>query len=148
MTDRPSCVHRLTYTEASASQSTLSAIALGRWLVLMPDDVVLDRMYHALADSSRRTIVERLSRGPASVSELARPLAMSLAAVVQHVQVLEASGLIRSEKVGRVRTCRIESTALAGAERWIAERRSGWEQRLDRLDDLLAEPDGDTRRGG
>ena len=140
MRGRPAAVHCLTYTQASASQSTLTAIAPGRRLVLMPDDVVLDRMYHALADSSRRTIVDRLSRGPASVSELARPLAMSLSAVVQHVQVLEASGLIRSEKVGRVRTCRIESRALAGAERWIAERRSGWEQRFDRLGDLLAEP--------
>jgi DNA-binding transcriptional ArsR family regulator len=113
----------------------------------MPDDVVLDRVYHALADPSRRTIVERLSHGPASVSELARPLAMSLAGVVQHVQVLEASGLVRSKKVGRVRTCRVEPAALAGAERWIAERRSGWEQRFDRLGDLLAEPDENPTRG-
>jgi DNA-binding transcriptional ArsR family regulator len=84
-------------------------------------------------------MVERLSRGPASVSELARPLAISLPAVVQHVQVLEASGLIRSEKVGRVRTCRIEAPRLARVEDWISQRRSDWERRLDRLDELLAD---------
>lgn len=84
-------------------------------------------------------MVERLSRGPASVSELARPLAITLPAVVQHVQVLEASGLIRSEKVGRVRTCRIQAVRLASVESWLSERRSAWERRLDRLDELLAE---------
>ena len=84
-------------------------------------------------------MVERLSQGPASVSELARPLAMSLPAVVQHLQVLEASGLIRSEKVGRVRTCQIEPLAMQTAEQWIAERRATWERRLDRLGDYLAE---------
>jgi DNA-binding transcriptional ArsR family regulator len=84
-------------------------------------------------------MVERLSRGPASVSQLAEPLAMSLAAVVQHVQVLEASGLVRSEKVGRVRTCHIESAALRTAEQWMAERRTAWERCLDRLGDYLAE---------
>lgn len=77
--------------------------------------------------------MERLSRGPASVSALAEPLAMSLPAVLQHLQVLEASGLVRSEKVGRVRTCRIEPKALRTAERWIAGRRTSWERRLDRL---------------
>ena len=80
----------------------------------------LDQMFHALADPARRVMVERLSSGPASVSELAQPLAMSLPAVVQHLQVLEASGLVRSEKVGRVRTCRIEPTALRPAEHWIS----------------------------
>jgi DNA-binding transcriptional ArsR family regulator len=99
----------------------------------------LDLVFHALADPTRRGMVERLSRGPASVSELAQPLAMSLSAVVQHLQVLEASGLVRSTKVGRVRTCRIEPRVLQMAERWIAERRSGWERRLDRLGDFLAE---------
>ena len=100
-------------------------------------------MFHALADPSRRAMVDRLSRGPASVSELARPLPMSLAAVVQHLQVLEASGLVRSEKIGRVRTCRIEPSALRTAERWISERRTSWERRLDRLgDDLAEQPDG------
>jgi DNA-binding transcriptional ArsR family regulator len=99
----------------------------------------LDLLFHALADPARRAMVERLSRGPASVSELAKPLAMSLPAVVQHLQVLEASGLIRSEKVGRVRTCHIEPKALSTAERWIAERRTSWERRLDRLGEYLAE---------
>ena len=82
-------------------------------------------------------MVERLSLGPASVSELARPLEMSLPAVVQHVQVLEASGLIQSEKVGRIRTCSIDAERLAGVEGWIADRRADWARRLDRLDELL-----------
>ncbi|HEY8092228.1 MAG TPA: metalloregulator ArsR/SmtB family transcription factor [Acidimicrobiales bacterium] len=99
----------------------------------------LDRVFQALADPSRRLMVERLSRGPASVSELARPFSMSLAAVVQHVQVLEACGLVRSEKVGRVRTCQIAPATLHSAERWIAERRSTWERRLDALGEYLAE---------
>jgi DNA-binding transcriptional ArsR family regulator len=99
----------------------------------------LDRAFHALADPSRRAIVVALSEGPASVSELAKPLPMSLAAVVQHVQVLDASGLIRTEKVGRVRTCRIEPAALRSVERWIAQHRTNWETRLDRLGDVLAE---------
>jgi DNA-binding transcriptional ArsR family regulator len=99
----------------------------------------LDPLFQALADPTRRMIVDRLSRGPASVSTLAAPLAMTLPAVMQHLQVLEASGLVRSEKVGRVRTCRIEALALQTAERWIAERRATWERRLDRLGDYLAE---------
>ena len=107
----------------------------------------LDRLFQALSDPSRRVMVERLSRGPASVSELARPLAMSLPAVVQHLQVLEASGLVRTEKVGRVRTCRIDPAALTAAERWIAGRRSTWERRLDRLGDYLAEEAGRAKRG-
>jgi DNA-binding transcriptional ArsR family regulator len=110
---------------------------------MLNQSVPLDRVFHALADPSRRGMVERLSRGPASVSELARPLAMSLAAVVQHLQVLESSGLVRSEKVGRVRTCRIEPSALRTAEHWITERRTGWERRLDRLGEVLAEQPGD-----
>lgn len=83
-------------------------------------------------------MLERLTRGPASVTELARPLAMSLPAVVQHLQVLEDHGLVRSEKVGRVRTCHIETKTLRNAEAWITERRTSWEQRLDRLGDHLA----------
>jgi DNA-binding transcriptional ArsR family regulator len=98
----------------------------------------LDLMFAALADPSRRSMVERLSRGPASVKELAAPLTMSLPAVMQHLQVLETSGLVRSEKVGRVRTCRIEPVALQAAEQWIADRRAGWERRLDRLDEYLS----------
>jgi DNA-binding transcriptional ArsR family regulator len=99
----------------------------------------LDRIFQALADPSRRWMVERLARGPASVSELAKPLDMSLPAVVQHLQVLEASGLVRSEKVGRVRTCRIEPAALRSAEKWIGERRASWERAFDRLGDFLDE---------
>jgi DNA-binding transcriptional ArsR family regulator len=98
----------------------------------------LDLVFHALADPGRRLMVERLSRGPASVTELAKPLAMSLPAVVQHLQVLEASGLVQSHKVGRVRTCRLNPVALQSAEQWIQERRSSWERRLDRLGDFLA----------
>src|SRR5215475_2786681 len=100
--------------------------------------LALDLVFQALADPSRRGMIERLTRGPASVSELAKPFAMSLPAVVQHLQVLEASGLVRSEKVGRVRTCHIEPKALRSAEQWIADRRTIWEHRLDRLGEFLA----------
>ena len=99
----------------------------------------LDRVFHALADPGRRLMLERLSRGSASVTELGRPLAMSLAAVVQHVQVLEASGLVRSQKTGRTRTCTINPAALDSAESWISERRTLWERRLDHLGDYLAD---------
>ena len=102
----------------------------------------LDRVFHALADPGRRLMIDRLSRGPASVSELGKPLAMSLAAVVQHVQVLEASGLVRSQKIGRTRTCSINSAVLRSAESWISERRNLWERRLDHLGDYLADPVG------
>jgi DNA-binding transcriptional ArsR family regulator len=108
---------------------------------VLNQSLALDHVFHALADPTRRVMIERLSRGPASVSELAEPLDMSLPAVVQHLQVLEASGLVRSEKKGRVRTCRIESSALRAAERWIVARRSTWERHLDRLGDFLAEQD-------
>ena len=106
----------------------------------------LDRVFHALADPTRRVMVERLSRGPASVSELAQPLAMSLPAVMQHLQVLEASGVVRSTKAGRVRTCRIEPAALRAAEEWIAVRRANWERCFDRLGDYLAEEDDQPKR--
>lgn len=106
----------------------------------------LDRIFQALADPTRRVMIERLSRGPASVSELAGPLAMSLPAVMQHLQVLEASGLVRSEKAGRVRTCRIEPVALRTAEQWITERRASWERRLDRLGEYLAEQGKDPEQ--
>ena len=111
-----------------------------------PERQDVDRVFHALADPNRRVIVERLSRGPASVSELARPLPMSLPAVVQHLQVLETSGLVRSEKVGRVRTCRMEPAALRPVEQWISARRSSWERRFDRLGDYLAESDEERGR--
>jgi DNA-binding transcriptional ArsR family regulator len=103
----------------------------------------LDLVFHALADPSRRTIVERLSRGPASVSDLAQPLDMSLPAVMQHLQVLETSGLVRSEKTGRVRMCRIEPKTLTAAEGWFAKRRASWERRFDRLEAFLAEEDAE-----
>jgi DNA-binding transcriptional ArsR family regulator len=107
----------------------------------------LDRLFHALADPARRAMVERLSRGPAPVSELARPLPMSLPAAMQHLGVLEAAGLVRSEKVGRVRTCAIEPQALSQAEQWISARRAEWMHRLDRLGEYLktleSEGDGD-----
>jgi DNA-binding transcriptional ArsR family regulator len=106
---------------------------------MVAHSAALDRVFQALADPTRRVMVERLSRGPASVTELAEPFDMSLPAVVQHLGVLEASGLVRSQKEGRVRTCRIDAGALRAAERWISERRSMWERNLDRLGEFLAE---------
>lgn len=108
---------------------------------MVTQSIQLDDTFRALADPTRRAMVERLSRGPVAVSELAEPLDMSLAAVVQHVQILEDSGVIRTEKIGRVRTCRLELRGLEGAERWIAKRRALWERRLDRLADFLARQD-------
>ena len=99
------------------------------------------RVFHALGDPTRRVILEALTAGPISVSQLATPLKMTLAAVVQHLQVLEESGLVRTEKSGRVRTCILDPAGFALAQQWIADRRSPWEKRLDRLGDLLAEPD-------
>jgi DNA-binding transcriptional ArsR family regulator len=101
----------------------------------------IHRVFHALGDPTRRAIVEKLSERPISVSELALPLRITLAAVVQHVQVLEESGLVRTEKVGRVRTCRIEPAGFSVIDQWIQDRRTTWERRFDRLGDLLAEPD-------
>ena len=103
--------------------------------------VNIDRVFHALGDPTRRAIVEKLSERPQSVSRLAKPLDITLAAVVQHLQVLEKSGLIRTEKLGRVRTCSIEPEGLSVAEEWINDRRALWERRFDRLGALLAEPD-------
>jgi DNA-binding transcriptional ArsR family regulator len=97
----------------------------------------LDLMFQALADPSRRTMVDRLSRGPASVSQLAEPLDMSLPGVVQHLQVLEAAGLVKTEKIGRVRSCTLDTAAMSLAERWINDRRTQWQRRLDRLGDFL-----------
>lgn len=102
------------------------------------DSAQLDLMFQALADPARRQMVERLSRAPASVSDLARPFDMSLSAVLQHLSLLEASGLVVTEKVGRVRTCRIEPKGLTRVERWVSQRRSSWERRLDRLGEFLA----------
>ena len=100
----------------------------------------LDRLYQALGDPARRAMVERLTQGPASVSELAAPLDMSLAAVVQHVQALEQSGLVSTRKNGRVRTCTLDPDAISLAETWLSQRRQQWESHFDRLGALLAEP--------
>jgi DNA-binding transcriptional ArsR family regulator len=97
----------------------------------------LDLMYAALADGSRRSMVDRLSRGPATVKQLAEPLTMSLPAVLQHLRVLEESGLVSSRKDGRSRVCTLQPVALQAAERWIADRRAGWLSRLDRLETYL-----------
>src|SRR4051812_9683621 len=104
-------------------------------------EVSVDLVFHALGDPTRRAILDQLSEGPRSVSRLAGPLDITLTAVVQHLQVLEESGLVHTEKVGRVRTCRIETAGFSALEQWIAERRSIWERRFDRLGDLLAESD-------
>jgi DNA-binding transcriptional ArsR family regulator len=113
---------------------------------MLNQGATLDRVFQALADPSRRLMVERLSQGDATVSELGRPLQMSLAAVVQHVQVLEACGLIRTHKIGRARTCTVEPTVLRDAEQWITQRRTTWERRLDRLGDYTSpsSPDQQT----
>ncbi len=97
-------------------------------------------IFHALGDPTRRAMVEKISDGPISVSQLAEPLEVTLAAVVQHVQLLEECGLVRTEKIGRVRTCRINPKGLDAVQKWIDDRRSLWEKRLDQLGDLLAEP--------
>jgi DNA-binding transcriptional ArsR family regulator len=113
---------------------------------MLKQDEALDRVFHALADGSRRSMVERLSRGPASVTELSKPLPMTLAAVVQHVQVLEAAGLVRTRKVGRIRRCEINVDTLGRVDRWIADRRAMWERAFDRLGDVLAEPPAASAR--
>jgi DNA-binding transcriptional ArsR family regulator len=104
----------------------------------------LDLAFQALADPTRRALVERLTQGPASVSELAKPLPMSLPAVMLHLKVLEESGLVKSEKQGRVRTCRVDPKMLSQAEHWIAERRQMWERNLDRLGQFLKDNKGET----
>ena len=104
---------------------------------MLEQSAAIDRVFHALSDRTRRQLIQRLSRGPAAVSELARPLSMSLAAVVQHLQVLEDSGVVSSHKTGRVRTCQLDPKGLLQAEQWIASRRQLWEGRLSRLDALL-----------
>jgi DNA-binding transcriptional ArsR family regulator len=112
----------------------------GKRVQVPPGDVPLDLIFQALGDPARRAMVEQLTRRPATVSELARPLPMSLPAVFQHLQMLEGAGLVRSEKVGRVRTCRIEPAALRLAEAWIGARRTTWEIRLERLGEVLSAP--------
>jgi DNA-binding transcriptional ArsR family regulator len=109
------------------------------------------RVFRALGDPTRRAMMEKLSEGPVSISRLAEPLDITLAAVVQHVQMLEESGLVKTEKLGRVRTCKLDPAGLEAAAGWIRDRRSLWERRLERLGDLLAEAeegDQDTQTGG
>ena len=108
---------------------------------MLNSHAAVDRVFHALAEPTRRAMVERLTAGPMSVTDLAHPFDVTLAAIVQHLQVLEESGVVRTEKVGRVRTCRIEPRGLSLAERWIAERRTLWERRFDRLGEILSEDD-------
>jgi DNA-binding transcriptional ArsR family regulator len=112
----------------------------------MPTEAaVLDSAFQALADPTRRLIVARLSKGSASVSELAAPLEMSLPAVVQHLDVLQKSGLVSSRKVGRVRTCRLEPAPMRSVERWIERHRTEWESRLDRLGEVLKDNPEESR---
>lgn len=106
----------------------------------------LDDVFHALADPTRRRMVERLARGPATVSELARPLPMSLPSVVQHLQILQSSGLIRTSKTGRVRTCELDHDALDEAASWFAAQRLQWERRLDGLQEFLAASDDEQEK--
>jgi DNA-binding transcriptional ArsR family regulator len=101
----------------------------------------IDRVFHALGDPTRRDLLERLSSGPMSVSLLAEPFDMSLAAVVQHLQILQKAGLVKTEKIGRVRTCRVEAAGLRTAEEWLRARRPEWDRKLDRLEKFLDKPD-------
>lgn len=106
-----------------------------RGMTATEDD--LDRAFHALTDASRRAMVVRLAEGQASVSELAAPLGLTLPTVMQHLDVLQRSGLVRTEKVGRVRMCRLRPAPLRGVEQWMASHRRTWERRLDLLGDVL-----------
>jgi DNA-binding transcriptional ArsR family regulator len=108
---------------------------------MLSHEARLDLVFHALAAPVRRGILQRLTSGPASVSTLAKPLSVSFPAVVQHLQILEESGLVRTVKVGRVRTCHLRSSALKDAEDWIVKRRASWESRLDKLAKHLGEDD-------
>lgn len=107
----------------------------------------LDGVFHALSDPTRRTMVDRLGRGPASVGELAKPLDMTLSAVMQHLLVLEGAGLVRSAKVGRVRTCHLNEDVLSSAEAWFTSRRAAWNRHLDALADYLDATADDPQEG-
>ncbi|MEQ4206431.1 metalloregulator ArsR/SmtB family transcription factor [Actinopolymorpha sp. B17G11] len=111
--------------------------------MLNHESAAADRVFHALAEANRRAIIQRLTRGPATVSELARLLGVTVAATVQHLQVLQTSELVRSEKAGRVRTCQIDPSGLRRAEEWLRLQRTTWEHRLDRLGDVLGESAAD-----
>lgn len=101
----------------------------------------IDRLFHALGDPTRRGMLDRLSQGPLSVSALAAPLGITLTAVAQHLQILEECGLAHTEKLGRVRTCRVESAGFDALEQWIRDHRTTWERKLDRLATFLEEED-------
>jgi DNA-binding transcriptional ArsR family regulator len=101
----------------------------------------IDRLFHALGDPTRRAILDRVTAGPMSVSRLAEPLGITLTAVAQHLQILEEAGLVQTEKLGRVRTCRIETAGFRALEDWIRDHRTAWERKLDRLGQFLAEED-------
>ncbi|MGH9031411.1 MAG: ArsR/SmtB family transcription factor [Acidimicrobiia bacterium] len=103
----------------------------------MPKQTVLDRVFHALADPTRRTVIERLTAGPRSTTELAQPIEMTLPSFTQHLAVLEGAGLVTSSKAGRVRTYRLTPDELEAAGGWLAAQRNLWERRLDQLDDFL-----------
>ncbi|MQB42802.1 metalloregulator ArsR/SmtB family transcription factor [Rhizobium sp. ICMP 5592] len=111
---------------------------------MLEEPLALDRMFQALSDQSRRGMIDRLGNGPASVTELAQPFAMALPTVMKHLQVLESSGLVLSEKSGRVRTYHLRKEALASVERWITERKAGWNRSFDRLDQFLADTSTET----
>ena len=115
---------------------------------MLNDSPALDRAFQALADPVRRGMLARLSRGPATVSELAKPLSMSLPAVLQHLHALEASGLVTSEKKGRVRTVRLEPNMLSTAEGWIHDQRSEWEARHDRFEDYVSTLKNKEKKNG
>ncbi len=108
---------------------------------MLNNSPTLDRIFYALSDPSRRSIIEQLSKKEASVSELAGPLDMSMAAVVQHIQILEESGLIKTQKVGRVRSCRVDTSSLERIESWLNQRRKFWAKNLDRLGEFLEKPE-------
>ena len=110
-----------------------------RWM--KQHELSIDRIFHALGDATRRAMLERLTDRPMSVSALGEPLEMSLAAVVQHLQILEEAGLVKTEKTGRVRSCRVEAAGLNRAAQWINARRPEWDRKLDRLERLFVEPE-------
>ncbi len=114
---------------------------------LKKEDVRIERLFHALGDPTRRAILDRLAAGPASVSRLAEPLGITLTAVMQHLQILEEIELVKTEKVGRVRSCRIEAAGFRLLEQWVREHRLSWENKLERLGDLLAEEDEQGAQG-
>ena len=114
----------------------------------MSSHAQIDRLFHALGDPTRRTLLDLVSRAPTSVSRLADALGITLTAVGQHLQILEEAALVKTEKVGRVRSCRIESTGFDRLERWVRDHRTHWERSFDRLHALLDEEEGKAEKGG